>query len=167
MVNEPAYTFGSPDNLRKYPVELNLDPEYRSSSVHGVLVDGTPLAVVGNAGGASGVHAQSVIHVADSIYLAVGYSVVCFSLQPFGVKWVLQVDPATCFGVYYQPLHDALISHGELCVVRFSPAGKVIWSAGGADIFSEGFSLGTRHIEVVDFNHQHYRFGYLDGRASA
>ena len=52
-VNEPAYTFGSADNTRSYHYATNLDPDSRPSSVHGVLLNGEPLAVFGATGGAT------------------------------------------------------------------------------------------------------------------
>jgi len=79
----------------------------------------------------------------------------------------LQVDSATCFGVYYQGHHHALISHGELEIARISEDGQLLWSASGADVFSEGFSLLPHFIEVVDFNGQTYRFQYEHGLPGA
>jgi len=49
--------------------------------------------------------------------------------------------------------------------VRLTPQGDVIWSASGADVFSEGFSLLSDCIEVVDFNRTTYRLDYTTGEA--
>lgn len=54
LVDEPTYTFGSADNTRCYPFARSLDPGSRSSCVHGVLLNGRPLAVFGDAGGCTG-----------------------------------------------------------------------------------------------------------------
>jgi hypothetical protein len=44
--------------------------------------------------------------------------------------------------------------------------GRVVWSASGKDIFSEGFALHDDHAEVVDFNHETYRIDLATGRSS-
>ena len=58
IVNEGAYSFGSPDNVRKYPFEQNF-ADRRHASVHGILINGVPLAVFGAGMGATGVHQHS------------------------------------------------------------------------------------------------------------
>jgi hypothetical protein len=163
LVNEPTYSFASTDNLRTYPLELNLSPKSRPTSIHGILFKGEPVAILANDGGASGVHEHSAALVEGFLYVAVGDSVVCMSLAPAQIRWSLQVDPATCFGVYFDVQHKALISHGELEVARLSESGSVLWSASGADIFSEGVTLNSRFIEAVDFNGKTYRFEYESG----
>ena len=167
LIDESTYSFGSTDNARSYPFAKNLAPQVRSSSVHGLLLNGEPLAVFANGGGASAVHEHSGVYVNGSLYIAVGDSVVCLNPSPFQYKWSLQVDSATCFGVYYQGHHHALISHGELEIARISEDGQLLWSASGADVFSEGFSLLPHFIEVVDFNGQTYRFQYEHGLPGA
>jgi hypothetical protein len=166
VVNEPTYTLGSSDNARKYPVEKNLSPMDRPSSIHGLLLNGAPLAVLANSGGASGVHEHSVFFFQGSLYLALGDSVVSLNLSPLKVSWVLKVDEATCFGVYCHQPHAALISHGELSIARFSSDGRVIWSAFGEDIFSEGFALHENFVEAIDFENRSYKFNYRDGKQS-
>jgi hypothetical protein len=166
LIDEPAYSFGSTDNARRYPFAKNLTREERPSSMHGLLLNGEPVAVFGNAGGPSAVHAHSGVYVKGSLYISVGYSVVCVNPFPFQYKWSLQTDSFTCFGIYFEERHRALISHGELEIVRISEAGQLIWSASGADILSEGFSLHPQFVEVVDFNGQTYRFKYENGQPS-
>jgi hypothetical protein len=163
IVNERAYTFGSADNVRTYVFEKNLSKEARPTSIHGIILDTKPLAVFG-AGGASGVHDRSAILVKDRLYLAVGDQVVCISPKPFQFNWAVQTDPAACFGVYFEPKHTALISHGELEISRFSEHGKILWSVSGADIFSEGFELLPICIKAIDFNGQIYCFSYENGK---
>lgn len=163
LINEPVYSFGSADNSRQYPIELLLDDEYSPSSVHGILLDGNPLVVLGDAGGCTGVHKHSVVLYNEAVYVAVGRHVTKLVLFPFSVAWSLQVDDATCFGVHANVERNALLSHGELGICRFSEIGEILWSVLGADIFSEGFSLHQDHVEAVDFNHNIYKFGYEDG----
>jgi hypothetical protein len=163
VVNEPTYSFGSADNVRSYPVERDLALGSRASSTHGVLLDGVPIAVFANGGGASGVHDHSAVFVNGLLYLAVGDCVVCMSVSPIDVKWSLQVDSATCFGIHYDQSHGAFISHGELEIARFSEAGAILWGSSGAEVFSEGFALRSDFIEAIDFDHRTYRFRYEDG----
>lgn len=85
------------------------------------------------------------------------------NLRPFEIKWCAQVDAATCFGIYFDTQHNALISHGELEIARLLPDGAILWSRSGADIFSEGFSMLPGYVEAIDFNGQTYRFGYETG----
>lgn len=163
IVNEPTYTFRSMDNTRKYQVEVDLARDGYMSSVHGVLLNGEPLVVIGAGGGASGVHPHSAIAIDDQIYVAVGDSVVCLSLAPLQIVWSTQVDSATCFGVHYQRERSALLTHGELEIARIDGAGKIVWRASGADIFSEGFNLERDAAMAVDFNGDVYRFDYETG----
>lgn len=163
IVNEPTYSLGSVDNARSYPLEVQLADGWLTSSIHGVLLDDEPVAVITNAGGASGVHQHSAVFQNGLLYLAVGDSVACLSLEPVKMIWSVKVDPATCFGIYFNESHSAFISHGELEIARLSASGKIVWSQSGADIFSEGFALHSQFIEVIDFNREIYRFRYEDG----
>jgi hypothetical protein len=166
FVNEAGHTFGSVDNVRRYPFSKAPSDGYISST-HGVLLNGEPLAVFGNGGGASGIHAHSAVSRDNVVYLAVGSHVVCFEVMPFVLRWEIQADDATCFGIYFCPLKNALLSHGELEIARFSENGEIIWSAGGADIFTEGFTLHVDCIEAIDFNKKKYYFCYEDGTVLA
>ena len=60
LVNEPSYSFGSSDNLRAFPLATNVAEQSQPASIHGVLLDGKPLAVFGRDGGCSSVHAGSL-----------------------------------------------------------------------------------------------------------
>ena len=124
IVNELAYTLGSQDNSRRYAFELDLSGEYSPSSIHGVIVDGVPTAVFAASGGATGVHDHSFIRAEDRCYLAVGSHVVCFGVKPFEYLWTLRIDEVTCFGVHYGDEADALVSHGELDISRFTESGR-------------------------------------------
>ena len=162
IVDEPTYSFGSADNLRTYDTETRLDSE-NLTSVHGVRIDGKWSSVFGASGGRSTVHQHSAIEVDGRLYLAVGDQVVCLNLMTGLKQWSRRVDPATCFGIYWDSPHEALISHGELQISRLSLTGDEIWSAGGADIFSEGFRCLRNGIQVVDFNRSVYLFDYQTG----
>jgi len=162
IFDEPNYSFGSTDNMRTYDVEVRLDSQ-NITSAHGVRLDGRWSAVFGAGEGHTGVHQHSAVEVSDRMYLAVGDQVVCMSLVTGMKQWSRSVDPATCFGIHWDPAHEALISHGELQISRLSLDGEEIWSAGGADIFSEGFRCLGSGIEVIDFNRSAYLFDYQAG----
>jgi outer membrane protein assembly factor BamB len=164
IINEPTYTFGSADNVRMYDVEVCLSREGHISSTHGMLLNGGPKVVIGAAGGASGIHPHTAVAINDRVYVAVGDSVVCLALNSMRVIWSIQVDPATCFGVYYECERSALFSHGELEIARFTEDGKIIWSTSGADIFSERFNLEADAVSATDFNGSVYSFDYETGR---
>jgi hypothetical protein len=163
--NEPSYTFGSADNVRKYRFEWNFTDSRRPSSIHSIVIDGDALAILGAAGGASAVHEHSLTYAHNVLYVAVGDSVFCLQPKPFLFKWVLKADPATCFGVHFEERNRALISHGELEIVRFSAEGRILWSTSGADIFTGPFSLKPDFIEAVDWNDRVYRLSYHDGQS--
>jgi hypothetical protein len=88
------------------------------------------------------------------------------SLPNLDLKWSIKVDSATCFGVYYSSKHDCLLSHGECEVARVSLRGEIVWSAGGKDIFSEGFQIVGDCVEAIDFNHEVYRIDIATGRCA-
>lgn len=164
IVDEPAYTFGSADNVRRYAWEQNFYGGRRPVSVHGVLLNGAPLFVFGGSGGATGVHAHSVLWLIDRLYLAVGCDVVCLSFQPPQILWSLRVDIATCLGVHYHPATNSLISHGELQVVRFREDGTIQWDSGGYEIFTGRFVLEANFIEAEDYDGHVHRFLYTTGK---
>jgi len=166
IVNEPTYTFGSADNIRRYPFAVNLSSDGRLAAIHGVLVDGEPVAVFSDYR-CSGVHQHSAILHRGKVLLAVGGQVVCFRPKPFQFEWQLEIDRAACFGLHFQPSRQALVSHGELEIARFTDDGRILWASSGADIFSEGFRLHPNYIEAVDFNENVYHFSYLTGATGA
>jgi hypothetical protein len=166
LVNETAYSFGSVDNVRAYPFAKNLATQSGPNSIHGVLLNGEPVAVLGRDGGCSGVHEHSAVYAGGLLHVAVGNCIACMQLNPFAFKWAAQADTATCFGVYFEERRRAIISHGELEIARLSEQGEILWSVSGADIFSEGFSLLQECIEAVDFNGRVYHFSYESGEQS-
>ncbi len=109
------------------------------------------------------IHEHSAVFRNGFLYLAVGDRVACLSLQPAEVIWSIEVDSATCFGIYFYEPRSAFISHGELEIARLSEDGAILWRESGADIFSEGFALLPDCVEAVDFEKRIYRFRYEDG----
>jgi len=166
VVNEPTYSFGSTDNVRTYTGEVLLTQGH-PTSIHGITLNGHGVMVVGAGGGCSSVHDHSSLVLDNKLYLAVGDYAICLSLSPpHALVWSVQVDTATCFGLYWEASRGALIAHGELEISRLSPGGDLIWQASGADIFTEGFRLQPDHIEAVDFNRTVYRFDYATGETT-
>lgn len=163
VFDEPTYSVGSQGNVREYPRYVSF-AENLPTSVHGVELNGSHICAIGAAGGCSAVHQHSVAVASDRIFVAVGDHVVCLSLNaPNELLWATCVDDATCFGVYWDERRQAIFSHGELQVMRLTADGVPVWSASGADVFSEGFRLLHNYVEAVDFDHRVYRFDYECG----
>jgi hypothetical protein len=169
LIDEPTYSRGSTDNVRSYGVEYDFaDVEYRPASQHGLVLHADRAhrqsCILFAGGGASGVHEHSAVIVGDTCFVAVGDTISSLSLPSLDVLWHQQVDSATCFGVYFSPKYDCLISHGEIAIARISLAGEVTWSTAGADIFSEGFKLFPDYVQVVDFNKSVYCIDIATGK---
>ena len=163
VFDEPTYSVGSQDNVREYERYVPL-AESQPTSVHGVQLNENYIVAIGAAGGCSAVHPRSAAVASDRVFLAVGDHVVCLSLNaPNDLLWATCADDATCFGVYWDERRQAIFSHGELQVMRLTADGVPVWSASGADVFSEGFSLHEDYVEAVDFDHRVYRFEYECG----
>lgn len=169
LLDEPTYTPGSVDNVRPYDREFCFVEQYRPSSKHGLKCrepDGTEHSCILLAdGGASGVHEHSAVVINGCCFLAVGDMICSLSLPTLDLKWATKVDWATCFGVYYSPQHDCLLSHGEAAIARVSLDSEIVWEAGGMDIFSEGLRVIGDHVEAIDFYHQVYRIDIATGRS--
>jgi hypothetical protein len=167
LLDDPTYTPGSADNLRRYDREYCLVEEYRPVSQYGLVCrqpDGmTRSCILLAGGGASGVHEHSAVVVNDSCFVGLGDMLCCLSLPTLDLMWATKVDTATCFGVYYCPRRDCLLSHGELEIARVTLSGEILWSTSGADIFSEDFRIVGDEVEVVDFNHSVYRIDIATG----
>ena len=116
-----------------------------------------------SAGGASGVHARSLCILRDRCFVAVGPYVASLSLPTLEVLWSTQVDSATCFGVHPTVDGTSLISHGELEVSRLTLAGEILWTAGGADVFSESMVVTKTEVHIQDFNRDSYVFDVETG----
>lgn len=163
IVDEPAYTFGSADNVRSYPISKNLSTESNPVSVHGVLLNEEPLVVIGATGGATGINSHTALWLNDRLYLAVCDTVTCMSLKPCELLWSLRVDSATCFGIHFHTETNSLLAHGELEITRFTEEGAILWQSGGYDIFTGPFTLTPSFIEAEDFHGHPHRFLYATG----
>jgi hypothetical protein len=166
LLDEFAYCWGKGDKLRSYAQEPDIDPLGGPTSMLGLILNNEPLALFGAGGGGSGVHAHSAVILGDRIFLAVGDSLVCYDLRERETVWTTRVDSALCFGIYYEPVRHALISHGELEIARIGLDGRVLWQSGGADVFSGGFRLDDDAIVAIDFEQATYRFDYETGKST-
>ena len=166
----PRYDPRSVDNTRGREEECYLgDDGYRPSSrhriavVHGETVLASRVLLAG--GGRSGVHARSAVLRGSTCFVAVGPFVCALELPTLRQLWHTQVDPATCFGLYDAPRYASLVSHGELEITRLDYSGRLLWSSGGRDIFSEEFALHEHHAAATDFEGTRYRFELETGRS--
>jgi len=114
-------------------------------------------------GGASGVHEHSMLIDQRSCIVAVGPYLCSLALPSLDLEWQVQVDWATCFGVYRSQRHRCYLSHGEMGIACVSYSGELRWSNGGKDIFTGCFELKDDHIEVADFNGDVYRIEISSG----
>ncbi len=163
LLNETTYTPGSADNTHAYSRVYDLTEQaYRPSSKHGVICIGPDerehSCILLGEGGATGIHEHSAVVVGQRGFVAVGDAICSLLLPDLKLDWATKVDGCTCFGVYYSPDHDCLLSHGEMEIARVSLSGEIVWSEGGKDIFTGCFQLAKDHVEVVDFNGHLHRF---------
>ena len=172
ITDAPVHTTGSADNVHTYDHEFRLgDNTYQASSRHAVHVtdnqDHVASCLLSADGGASGVHDRTAILHDDTCVIAVGPFIAALDIPSLQLKWATQTDDATCFGVYNSDKHNCLISHGELLIARVTHDGTITWQAGGADIFTNGFSLQGDVVHVLDFNDREYLLDIKTGREIA
>jgi hypothetical protein len=170
LLDEPAHAIDPADNVRLYDREYLLaGSPHQIISCHGVILrqgrvnQASCMLLAG--GGPTTVHERSAVVVGENCFVAVGDRLCCLALPALTLRWNRKVDFATCFGVYYSTDHNCLLSHGECEIARLSLSGDIAWSAGGADVLTEGFRLLRDHVEVTDFYRVVYRFDLLTGRS--
>ena len=169
MVDEPAHTSGSTDNVRSYRHEYSPAGDVPTSR-HGVVcseggeVSGT--AIIGGGGGATGLHEHSCVLLDDRCFVAVGDSVSCLALPDLGLRWRVQGDEATCFGLHLTPDERYLIVHGELEMRKLALDGTTVWRYSGLDIFTGECFVGRDVVTVTDFEGDRYSIDVDSGRGS-
>lgn len=171
LINDPTFTPGSADNARSYAHEYLLTEAGVSTSRHGIVCRAKDRelgsAVILAGGGASGVHASSIIASRRRCYVAVGDHVVCMQIPDLDLLWKTKADDATVFGVYFSPDEEGVVVHGELEISMLTVDGERVWSRSGADIFSGELTVTETHAEVEDWEKRRYRFRLTDGKESA
>lgn len=167
MFNDPTYSARSTDNVNRYCHEYDLSGGYQHSSAHGLRVMEQSIEVGScillASGGATGVHENSSLVHGRSCIVAVGPFLVSLELPQLQLNWTAEVDTATCFGVYHSAKHECFISHGELEISRVSYEGEIAWQKSGADILTNGFSLGDDVVEAIDWDDRRYRWDIASG----
>ncbi|MBA3872426.1 MAG: hypothetical protein H0X30_25085 [Anaerolineae bacterium] len=137
-------------------------------SAHGVKY-GSPEVVhsclLVASGGGTTVHSKSALIHNEHCIVAVSSFLACLHLPDLNMVWQAQVDHATCFGVYHLPQLESYLTHGELDIARVSYDGEIIWSSGGKDIFSNGFTLYDTFVEAIDFNNEKYHIDLSTGQS--
>lgn len=165
--DEPAYSLNSTDNPRGYSHEYFRDDDYHYTSAHGINVSENDKtfssAIVLGFGGATGIHDNSVAYDGDGIYVAAGDALYSLTLPSLQLNWVIKVDLATCFGVFWLEQRNFLLTWGELEIGCYSKSGRKIWSASGPDIFTEDFELQKDTVKVTDFNGQIFSINLSNG----
>ena len=158
MIDEPAYVQNSVVAAKKYDHTFCRHDAEAVCCAHGVTVESPEAAtMILGTGGTTGVHKNSITHVDNICFIAAGDSVFALEVPSLKMVWCMQVDIATCFGVFWVEKHQCLITWGEIFVSCYTKDGKKIWKTSGADIFTQGFKLTTDTIEVVDCNNTTYR----------
>jgi hypothetical protein len=166
---DPAYSLGSIDNTHSYAKEyvFGNPGEYRGQYSIGVNTKGgtrNSCIVIDDYAFGETINDGSATIVQSKLFVAMGNSICCFTLPSLEIDWRTKVDIATCFRVYYSVGNNCLISHGEVEIVRLNLEGDIVWKASGADIFTEGFSLFSDRIEVIDYYHAKYRIDIVTGQ---
>ena len=168
IIDEPTYSKGSADNIRSYKTELCRNDKYRHASAHGVIVGDLESpeasAILLGVGGATGIHIDSMAHNGNICFIAVGDALFSLKVPSLELQWCQKVDFATCFGVYWIESENCLITWGEVEVCRLTASGEIVWTASGADIFTEGFEIQNGHIELTDFNNDKYQVDIRTGK---
>ena len=167
--DDPTYSIGSADNLRQYDSLYQFSKHDVPNSKHGIdCCDEQGIrhsCILLAARGATGIHKHSVVLLKGKCYIAVSDMLCALTLPELKLLWATKVDEATCFGVHYSLENDCLISHGELEIARVDFTGKIIWAAGGKDIFTGKLRLDEKYVYVTDFNEEVYQIKMETGKS--
>lgn len=161
-----GYVFGSADNLRRYPQEINLSTDPRPNISVGILLEGRPKLVVGTFGGLTRLHEHSAVLVDEQLFMALAGLILCVNTCAFTLERAIEADPMTCFGVYYDSKRKSLISHGEIEIARFTLDGACVWRTSGPDIWTGPFELKPDAIHATIWDETPARVDYESGEVS-
>jgi len=126
--------------------------------------EGINNCIVFASGSPTSLHPRSGILRDDQCIFAEGYFLVVLTLPDLNLAWHTKVDSAACFAVYHIPQYDGYLSHGELSIAFVSYTGEIKWSNTGKDIFTNGITLSSQSIEVIDFQDNKYQFDLRTGK---
>lgn len=110
------------------------------------------------AGGAGFPRDPGFAEIGGMLFVGNGNSLFALRSADGAVAWIRKADDAAVLGVHPAGDGKGVLVHGELEISRWTLAGERAWGKGGADIFSEGFSIGPDGIRAVDFGGRAYRF---------
>ena len=170
--NDPIYKIGSADNSFIYDfVYTDKEPLTYQSSNHGIKVYKDNIiyksAIVCAVAGATGIHDNSGVIENGDLYICCADKVFSLKIPTLSLNWMIQVDQATCFGIY--KADNEFFTHGELEVSRLDRNGNIVWETGLRDIIvnierdEDCFILHDNFIELMDFNSNKYKLGF-DGK---
>lgn len=165
---DPTYTRNSADNVHAYDRELAFagGERYTWQAVGvRVLQDGRVLhsAVLLLPLGCAEPGPGTIVLRPDALYLPAGGEVVALDVPGLKVRWETRSTMGCVFGIRAIPGEDALIAHGEMCIARVEPDGRIAWERAGRDIFTGELRIAGDAVEVTDFDGEPYRFRLSNG----
>ena len=169
LTDDKPYDSKSTDNKFIYDfVYLDKEATGYQSSNHAIKIFQTGQlirsAVVCGVGGRTTIHDNSAVVKDDNLYVACADKVFSVSLPDLKLRWIIQADQATCFGIY--KADNGLFTHGELSVTRLGTNGQIIWQTGLRDIIAtvdsdkDSFIMHDDYIELEDFNRNKYKLNF-------
>lgn len=169
LTNDTTYKPESTDNKLGYDlVYLDKEASEYQSSNHAIKIfQGGQLirsAIVCAVGGSTTIHNNSAVVIDKDLYVACADKVFSLSLPDLNLRWYIQVDQATCFGIY--KASDGLFTHREISVTRLATEGQVIWQTGLRDIIvtvegdNNSFIMHEGYIELEDFIRNKYKLDF-------
>ncbi|GAA3981678.1 hypothetical protein [Mucilaginibacter dorajii] len=166
--SKPAYSKQAMDNLYSYDADYWEDRGYISDTVYEIAVSLTDQVVkrviIGAGGGSTTFHETSHVIESERLVICCGDTVFCLSIPDLSLLWKVKADDATCFEIY--KYKEDYIIHGELEISRVSNSGQLVWSQGGADIFTtansnrDDFFLTDEYVFATDWNYKTYKFNF-------
>jgi hypothetical protein len=162
---DDEYRFESSDNSYNYRA-VYLNGGDITSKVGVQVFEGKKLisdCLIGAAGGATGVYANSTLISNGGLVICCSDSVFKLSIPDLKLEWVTKADMATCFEIFY--LDEDYIVHGELQITRLDKNGNIVWQQSGRDIFTtldgiDTFQVTDELIIAKDFQNYTYKFDY-------
>ena len=162
--DEERYRRGASENAVRYDVEHgDADGEWQSAV--GVQC-GERKAVLLSCGLRGRVDQHSFVRVQDAIFVVCGSTVFGLSTPTLALKWLTEVDEASCLGVYLGGDGAFLISRGEIEIKRLTLEGHVVWSTAGRDIFTGAFEIRGDRAHAEDFHGNAYDVDLATGKAT-
>jgi hypothetical protein len=126
----------------------------------------TTRTVLIRAFGFSSGRAHSGVLLDNLLLVAVGNRVCGLEVPSLAVKWHVEVDLSSVFGVHAVPGSGTdIIVHGELDLLRMTQSGEILWRSGGKDILTGDLQIVGDNIEISDFEEDKYRFRLTDGKS--